>query len=146
MKLKNLDELQLIKRGNVFKHCLFTVIGLLMLYVMALELDIVFMSQRNALVLIILFVVSLFCIEMICCDIYPLSEKRQKFLYFFEGIFGTVIVTVSIYEIVSGEAGFIENEMLTDAGAGVIMGGLFILILLAYIGKSVYNKKIGELS
>jgi hypothetical protein len=146
MKLKNLDELQLIKRGNVFKHCLFTVIGLLLFYVLTLELDIVFMSQRNALILIILSVVALFCIEMICYDIYPLSEKRQKFLYFFEGIFGAVVVTVSIYEMVSGEAGFIENEMLTDEGAGVIMGGLFILILLAYIGKSVYNKKIGELS
>ena len=144
MKIKKLDELQIIKRGNIFKHCLFTIIGLLLLYLILLESDIVLMSQRNAITLIILIVVSMFCIEMICCDIYPLSEKRQRFIYLFMGLTGLLIISISSRDVISHETRFIENEMLSDTGAGIIMGGLFLSILFVYIIKSVHNKMRGE--
>jgi len=144
MKIKKLDELQLIKRGNIFKHCLFAIIGLLLLYIAMIELDIVFLSHSNTLILMIIFVVSMFCIEMIHYEIYPLSEKRQRFAYLFAGLFGTAAIIASIYEMVSGAMGFIENDMLSDAGAGVLMGSLFLAILLAYVCKLISNKKKSE--
>ena len=144
MKIKKLDELQIIKRGNIFKHCLFTIIGLLLLYLILLESDIVLMSQRNAITLIILIVISMFCVEMICYGIYPLSEKRQRFIYLFMGLAGLLIIIISSRDVISNETRFIENEMLSDAGAGIIMGGLILLIFFAYIIKSVHNKMRGE--
>jgi len=144
MKIKKLDELQIIKRGNIFKHCLFTIIGLLLLYLLSLESDIVLMSQRNAIALIILIIVSMFCIEMICYGIYPLSEKRQRFIYLFMGLAGLFIIFISSRDVISNETRFIENDMLSDAGAGIIMGGLFLLILFAYIIKSIHSKMRGE--
>ena len=144
MKIKKLDELQIIKRGNIFKHCLFTIIGLLLLYLVLLESDIVLMSQRNAIALIILIVVSMFCVKMICYGIYPLSEKRQRFIYLFMGLAGLFIIIISSRDVISNETRFIENEMLSDAGAGIIMGGLILLIFFAYIIKSVHSKMRGE--
>ena len=141
MKIKKLDELQYIKRGNIFKHCLFAIIGLLLLYIALIEFDIVFISQRNALLLIIIFIVSLFCIEMICYGIYPLSERRQKFIYILSGLLGLAIVIISICEMIFGKESFIENEILSDTGAGVIMGCLLFSIFLAYVIKSICNNK-----
>ena len=143
MKIKKLDELQYIKRGNVFKHCLFTIVGLLLLYITLSEFDIVLMSQRNALQLIIIFIVSLFCIEMIYYDIYPLSEKRQKFIYIIAGLFGITCMVITTYEMVFGEERFTENDLLSDSGAVAIMGGLLFVIFLAYVIKSIYNKRVG---
>jgi hypothetical protein len=47
--------------------------------------------------------------------------------------------------MVFGEESFIENKMLSDVGAGVILGCLLFAIFLAYAIKSVYNKKTGGL-
>lgn len=143
MKIKKFDELQYIKRGNIFKHCLFTIIGLLLLYMAMTEFGIVLMSQRNALLLIIVIIVSLFCIEMICYDIYPLSEKRQKFIYIIAGLLGSVIIIISIYEMAFGEESFVENAVLSDIGAGAILGCLLFAIFFAYAIKSIFNKKTG---
>ena len=146
MKIKKLDELQYIKRGNIFKHCLFTIVGLLMIYTAMLEFDIIIASHRNALILIIIFIVSLFCIEMIYYEIYPLSEKRQKFLYLFAGLLGLTIIIAMSYELISGETRFMESQMLSDAGAGIIMGVMFLMIPAAYLIRRVHNKSKGESS
>ena len=144
MKIKKLDELELIKRGNIFKHCLFTVMGMLFLLLMTLQADIVLMSQRNALALIIIFISAMFVVEMIIYGIFPLSEKRQRFIYFFMGLAGVFLIAISARELITGEYRFIEDGMLSDAGAGVIMGGLFTLILIAYAIKCAYVKSINE--
>lgn len=144
--MKKLDELQYIKRGNVFKHCLFTIVIMLLAYVSILELDIIIISQRNALMLIVLFIVSLFCIEMICYEIYPLSEKRQKFIYCFAGLFGIGAIIAGIYEMVMEDAAFIESKMLTDAGTIILIGCLFIMVLIAYLLKKLYVKTKGDSS
>jgi membrane protease YdiL (CAAX protease family) len=146
MKIKKLDELQLIKRGNIFKHCLYTIIGLLIIYSLLLENGVVLTSHRNALVLIILFIVSMFCVEMIYHDIYPLSEKRQGVLYLFAGLAGLFVMIISARGLISGETRFTENEMLSDTGAGVIMGCLFLMIFLAYLVRIIFNKMRGEIT
>ena len=143
MKIKNLDELQYIKRGRIFKHCLFTIIGLLLVYIALLQVDIVLTDHQTALLLIIIFVVSLFCIEMIFYDIYPLSESRQKYLYFVMGLLGLVIIILAAYELITGETDFIENGILSNVGAGIITGSLFLLILLAYLVKKFFNRMNG---
>ena len=144
MKIKKLDELQYIKRGNIFKHCLFTIIGLLLIYLTLLEFNIVFMNQHSALILIIVFIVSLFSIEMVCYEIYPLSEKRQKFLYIFEGLFGLAVIIMTGYELIFREASFIENQMLSDIGTFFIAGCFVLMIFFAYIIKKIYNKMKGD--
>ena len=141
MKIKKLDELQYLQRGNIFKHCLFTIVALLLCYIAMLDFDIILLAHRNALLLIVIFIISLFCIEMIYHGIYPLSEKRQKFLYILFGLCGLAATVICALEMLSGEGHFIENAMLSDAGTGVIMGCLLFTIFVAYILKTIHTKK-----
>jgi len=144
--MKKLDELQIIKRGNIFKHCFFTVLVLLMLYAAMLQLGVVLVQHQTGLILVALFSVSQFIIEMNLCDIYPLSEKRQRFLYYFIGLMGLFTVIVSAYGLVEGETGFIEDDLLSSSGAEIIMGCMFLVVFLVYIAKRIYNRQKEEVS
>jgi len=144
MKIKKLDELQLIKRGNVFKNCLFVLIGLLFLNIVMLESGMVFIDQRSAMVLMILSIVVLLSVQMIYYEIYPLSEKRQRAVYAVAGLFGLAAVVFSAVIMATGEAAFVENAMLSEIGSIMIMGGLFLTIPIAYFIRRVYNKRASE--
>ena len=144
--MKKLDKLQLIKRGNIFKHCLLTVIVLLLLYALLLQFEISLLQHQIALILIIIFTISQFCVEMILCDIYPLTEKRQRFLYYLLGVVGLFIIVVASYDLVAGRADIIGDKMLTNTGAVLIMGCFFLVVFLTYTVKRIYNKKREDVS
>jgi hypothetical protein len=80
---------------------------------------------------------------MICYGIYPLSEKRQMFLYLISGLGGLTVTIIALCEMVFGEKSFIENKMLSDTGTSVMFGCLLFAIFLAYAIKKIYNKKTG---
>lgn len=143
-RFKKLDELELIKRGNIFKHCLFTVIGLLLINVTLLELDIIFMSQRNIMLCIIMFIVSLFCSEMILNDIYPIGEKRQRFIYVFFGLYGITLAVLSFYEAVILKYPLIEDGILSDTITYAIASIFSMSVGITYICRMLYNKKHKE--
>ena len=141
MKFKKLDELQKIKRGNVFMHCYFATIFLIIANYLMLAFDFAAVSQQNALLLMLLLIVSLFCIEMICYEIYPITEKRQRILYIVIGLYGIFLLALGFIDILSDEASFIEDHMISNAGVGIILGCLMFSILFAYILKSANGKK-----
>lgn len=76
--IKHLDELQLLKRGNVFKHGLFFLVGLLLVNNLLFSYGIEWASGKWAELTIILFVVVVCSIEFIYYDIYPLTEKSKN--------------------------------------------------------------------
>lgn len=78
---KNLAELQLLKRGNIFKNCFFTVLLLLFVNLSLLKLDIKILNSESAMLLFMQIPITLFCIEMILYDIYPVGENRMRLLY-----------------------------------------------------------------
>jgi hypothetical protein len=139
--MKKLDELQLLKRGNIFKHGLL-ILGSLILLNSFLENNNIFvLNEKWSASLIVLVTVAICGIEMICFDIYPLTEKRQKLLIYFVGLFGVVSIIVSIFEMLNEQVSFIHNRQITDTGVGILFGGIFISITVAYIVKSYYNTK-----
>lgn len=147
MGIKKLDELQLIKRGNIFKHCLFTVIGLLLINVTLLEFDFAIMSQINMLLCIIQFTISLFCIEMIINEIYPIGEKRMRVIYCFFGLMGVTLAILSLCEVIISKKAMFEDGLISNEGIGLLISILNLSIIGAYIGRKLYNKnhKEGEL-
>ena len=138
-KIEHLDELQLLKRGNVFKHGLFSLAGLLLVNALLYSCGIEWASGKWAELTIILFTVALCCIEFICHGIYPLTEKRQKFLYYFAGLFGTVAIAGGVYELISEKAGIIVDGHITDSVLVIAYGIMFVAILVAYIIKTRYD-------
>ena len=140
----NLDELQLVKRGNIFKHGLFVMGGLLLLKTLLENYNIFILNEKWGNLVIILFTIALCSIEMICYDIYPLSEKRQKFMIYFVGLFGFVSIVISIFDMVNENIAFILEKQLSDSAIGIIFGCIFISIFIAYIIKTIYNERHEE--
>lgn len=140
-KIKKLDELQLLKRGNIFKHGLFLLVGLLLANTLLYSYGIEWAAGKWAELTIILFVMVLCSIEFICYDIYPLSEKRQKYGIYFLGLFGIVSIMASVYDLAVEKVGIIADGKITASALGVVYGVMFIAVFLAYKFKKEYNAK-----
>lgn len=140
-KIKNLDELQLLKRGNVFKHGLFFLTGLLLVNALLYSWGIEWATGKWAEMTIILFVVVLCSIEFIYYDIYPLTKKKQKYMIFFSGLFGFAALMACIYDLIIEKAGIIVDGKVTDSALGIIYGLMFIAVFLAYKLKMKHNTK-----
>ncbi|MDH6368115.1 MULTISPECIES: hypothetical protein [unclassified Breznakia] len=140
-EIKHLDELQLLKRGNVFKHGLFSLVGLLLINALLYSCGIEWASGKWAELTIILLVVVLCSIEFIYYDIYPLTERKQKYLIYFSGLFGFVALIACIYDLVIEEVRIVASGKITDGALGIIYGILFMVVFLTYILKVKHNAK-----
>lgn len=140
-KINNLDELQLLKRGNIFKHGLFSLFGLLLVNALLYSCGIDWASGKWAELTIILFTVVLCGIEFICYDIYPLTEKRQKFIIYFLGLFGATSIIACIYDLITEKTGIIVNGKITNSALGILYGTMFATVFFAYKIKTKYNSR-----
>lgn len=140
-KIKKLDELQLLKRGNIFKHGMFCLIGLLLLNTLLYSQGIEWASGQWAELTIILFTIVLCSIEFILYDIYPLTENKQKHLIYFLGLFGFVALIACIYDLIVGKSGIVVDGKITETALGIIYGLMFISVFVVYKLKKQYNAK-----
>ena len=140
-KIKKLDELQLLKRGNIFKHGMFCLIGLLLLNTALYSQGIEWASGKWAELTIILFTIVLCSIEFIFYDIYPLTENKQKHLIHFLGLFGFAAFIACIYDLAIGKTGIIVDGKITETALGIIYGLMFISVFVVYKLKKQYNAK-----
>ena len=140
-KIKKLDELQLLKRGNIFKHGMFCLIGLLLLNTLLYSQGIEWASGKWAELTIILFTIVLCSIESILYDIYPLTENKQKHLIYFLGLFGFVALIACIYDLIVGKSGIVVDGKITETALGIIYGLMFISVFVVYKLKKQYNAK-----
>ena len=140
-KIKKLDELQLLKRGNIFKHGMFCLIGLLLLNTLLYSQGIEWASGKWAELTIILFTIVLCSIEFILYDIYPLTENKQKHLIYFLGLFGFVALIDCIYDLIVGKSGIVVDGKITETALGIIYGLMFISVFVVYKLKKRYNAK-----
>lgn len=140
-KLAHLDELQLLKRGNVFKHGFFCLTGLLLVNALLYSYGIEWVSGKWAELTIVLFVIVLCSVEFICYDIYPLTEKRQKGGIYFLGLFGLVSIAACGYDLAIEKVGIIADGKITASALGILYGVMFLSVTLAYKLKTKYNVK-----
>ena len=140
-KIKKLDELQILKRGNIFKHGMFCLIGLLLLNTLLYSQGIEWASGKWAELTIILFTIVLCSIEFILYDIYPLTENMQKHLIYFLGLFGFVALIACIYDLIVGKSGIVVDGKITETTLGIIYGLMFISVFVVYKLKKQYNAK-----
>lgn len=140
-KIKKLDELQLLKRGNIFKHGMFCLIGLLLLNTLLYSQGIEWASGKWAELTIILFTIVLCSIEFILYDIYPLTENKQKHLIYFLGLFGFVALIACIYDLIVVKSGIVVDGKITETALGIIYGLMFISVFVVYKLKKQYNAK-----
>lgn len=138
-KTVNLDELQLLKRGNIFKHGLFTLIGFLLINAMVHSCGITWAKEKREELTIILFVVTIIIIECICYDIYPLTENKQKYFINFAGFFGLMMIILCMYDFLYENIDVFVNGMISESALGIVYGMMFLSTCFVYKLKLKYN-------
>ncbi len=129
-----LDERQLLLRGDVYKHMLILVLALLLCNGFLKEEGIVWAQGMWENILIFWAGATLGIGEMILRDITP-RGSRQNILYIFFGICGGVLLILgSIHIFAEGQA-LLENGALTSLGAGLISGLCMAAVFLLFLGK-----------
>ncbi|MDR1736518.1 MAG: hypothetical protein LBR85_06590 [Oscillospiraceae bacterium] len=141
MLKKRLDELQLLKRGIVFKHGLFTLVALLLINALLYSQGIEWVSGKWGELIIVFFVIVLCNIEFIYYDISPLGERRQKYLIFFCGLLGATTVIACTYELVMEDTGIIVDGKINRNVLGILFGIMILAIFIAYMLKAKFNTK-----
>ncbi len=144
-KRGHLDELQLLKRGDVFKHGFLSLTGLLLVNALLYSYGIEWTSGKWAELTIILFVIVLCSVEFIYYDIYPLTEKRQKGGIYFLGLFGLISIAACGYDLAVEKSGSLPMEKSQPAPWASCMASCMASCssqsFFAYKLKTKYNLK-----
>ena len=142
MKLKKLDEYELIMRGDIFKRTLLFVGICLLLYTFLFDMDIIFLHVVHANLLIIMAAVTFFSVSMIHKNIYPLSENRQRFVIFSAGVCGLIAVVLSTISASDSKESLIVSGYMSEDLVIMILGGLLILIPVYYVIHKIKDKEV----
>lgn len=140
-KCKNeLDERQQKQRGDVFQHGIVLFFVLLFANAMLKECDITWAEGMQEDLLIIWIVIAQCLGEFAILEIYPIGGGMNV-IYIADGLCGTVLFTLCLKEILTGEEMFAVGHTLTRTGSQMIQGALMLLLLLVFLGKKVYNRR-----
>lgn len=138
-----LDERQLLQRGDVFQHGIILFFALLMVNAFLKEEGIVWAEGMWENLLIIWAVIVLCLGEYAIKEIYPIGGGMTV-TYVLEGACGAFLFIMGVMEVSMGwEPLALEGGALSRTGAQIIQGFLMVLLLLVFCGKKVYNHRKG---
>lgn len=137
-KCDNLDERQLLQRGNVFQHtCL--LLFVLILFNGFLKSEGIVWAEGIYESLIMLWAAFTLCFcEFIIREITPLGSGMKAF-YIVMGIAGAFMIVTALAEHFYKAEPLASAGMLTTLGGVLVEGSFMTLILLVFAGKSLYN-------
>ncbi|WP_238881872.1 hypothetical protein [Clostridium sp. YIM B02551] len=136
------DERQLWLRGNVFKHIVIIMGVLLLLDAFLKSSDIYWADEMYSNIIILIFATMVGSVEMIIQDVYLGKRNNSKIIIGLMGLSGTVGFVLTVFELISGKSKFLLNGQLTNSGSGFIIDLCILTIVITYIIKSNYNKKL----
>ncbi|NBK78947.1 hypothetical protein D5272_10215 [bacterium D16-76] len=136
----DLDERQLLQRGDVFQHGIILFFVLLLVNAFLKEGGITWAEGMWENLLIIWAVIALCLGEYAIKEIYPIGGGMTV-IYVMEGLCGAFLLVVGIVEAAMGEPFFTGPHTLGRTGCQIIEGALMVLLLLVFCGKKVYNHR-----
>ena len=123
----NLDERQLLQRGNVFQHTLILLVVLLIANAFLKEEGIVWAEGMWENILIVWAAISLCFCEFIFLEIYPMGKGQTAF-YAVLGIAGMAILGMSFFHLAAGTESLTDGYMLTSQG-GMVLEAVFLIVI-----------------
>lgn len=137
-KCRNLDERQLLERGNVFQHVCILLFVLLLANGLLRADGITWAAGMYEEMLILWAGLSLAFIEFIIREITPIGNAMKLF-YVIIGIGGAFLGGMAlVHHFYYGDS-LVERGALTVLGGSLIEGGMMFVILLVFLCKSIYN-------
>lgn len=138
----NLDERQLLLRGNVFQHGFILLVAALGVNAFLKDQGIVWAEGMWENILIVWAAITLCFCEFIFLEIYPMGTGQSTF-YIILGITGLFLMGFSIFHFAVGDEVFLTGRTVTSQGAMSIEAALMLLIFLTYVGRTIYKKRKG---
>lgn len=141
--VKGLDELQLIKRGNAFKHAFFTLVGSSLVNILLVNhvLGIEWAEGGREELTIVLFSLMVLIAEFAWHGIIPFGEKQQKAFMVLYAVTGLFLVGVCVYDLVFEHAKIFFNGQVTPSALVGFYGIMFIMITVVYMLRQITLKK-----
>ncbi len=137
----DLDERQLLQRGDVFQHGIILFFVLLLANAFLKEGGIVWAEGMWENLLIIWSVITLCMCEYAVKEIYPMGGGMAV-IYGMDGLAGAFLLVIGIVEAaMSRDPFFAGPHTLSRIGGQIIEGALMVLPLLVFCGKKVYNHR-----
>lgn len=130
----NLDERQLMIRGNIFKHGWALSLSLLVINTVLQDIfgHRIFIGLWDSLFILAL-TVSVATIEMIYYEIYPLTKQVHKRLYILLGIMGFVFIGFGLYYILMEQEPILVAGMVNIAPSMICVGACYLSVYIAYL-------------
>jgi len=140
----DLDERQLLLRGNVYQHSLALVLALLLINGFLKDCGITWAQGMWENILIFWAGAGLGMAEFILRDINP-RNRRMDILYITMGICSVVLLVLGAINVFAERRSLMEDGMLNHLGAGLIQAVVMLGLGVLFLGKRVYDKRhMGE--
>ncbi len=123
-----LDERQLLLRGNVFQHVVVLLFGLIFLNAMLKDCGVTWAGAALGL-----------C-EFILRGLNP-AGRRQGVLFGFFGLGGAVLAGLSLSHMLAEGQPLLSGHMLTGTAVALIQGAAMLAIFFTYLGKTLYDRR-----
>ena len=132
------DERQLLLRGNVFQHT--TVLLFVLLFANGvLKIDDIHWAPGFYENMLILWAgLDFALIEYILRDITQ-KNSRQNWLYGLEGIFGLILLAISMTHVIDGDP-LVRDGALTEEGAHMAFAGFMVLVGVVFVVKRLWDR------
>lgn len=135
------DERQLLARGQAYKYAFFTMLCYISIVGLLKELaDVTLFMSFAGMWIGVCLSIAVFAVVCILKDAYMnLYENAKGVIMMFAGI-GLMNVVVGI-RIFTGEKPLVENGTLSVDSINGITGILFLIILVVFVGRVIYNNR-----
>ncbi|WP_461204926.1 hypothetical protein [Clostridium sp. DL1XJH146] len=137
-----LDERQLWIRGEVYKHALMVMGGLLILDAILKDFGMIWADSMSSSMIILMVSIMVGSVEMICRDVYMVPGNRQKYLIALMGICSSIVVVQAVIELAIGKYKFVVEGQLTNDASKAIMVACVFIIFIVFLVKNHQNKKM----
>lgn len=135
-----LDERQLLMRGNVYQHVVVILMALLLINGFLKDYNITWAEGMWENILIFWAGAGVGIAEFILQDINP-KGVRQRILYGMFGACGGVLFILGGIHVLVQHRPLVENGMLTVMGAEMIQATVLLLEFALFLGKRAHDKK-----
>lgn len=135
-----LDERQLLLRGNVFQHVVVLLFGLIFLNAMLKDCGVTWAEGKGENLIIFWAGAALGLCEFILRGLNP-AGRRQGVLFGFFGLGGAVLAGLSLSHMLASRHPFFANHMLTGTAVALIQGAAMLAIFFTYLGKTLYDRR-----
>lgn len=143
-KKNNLDERQLLLRGNIYGHTFFLLMLLTVGNSALMQQGILWAEGQWSYLLIVFLSIIVCHTEMIYHNIYPMGEKFHKFLYSGAGLFSLIMIVLPLWEMRVKRIPFTNNGAVTENGCAILVGAGFLFMSFFYLYRKISDKRRPE--